>query len=50
MSGIAVCCQRYTVHGLDLKETPITKRLKELGALVWFWGSQQKNIAQAQWS
>jgi len=36
----------YTVQGSDLKETPITKRLTELGAMV-FVGQRAENIADA---
>ncbi len=48
MSGIAevLLSHGYTVQGSDLKETPITKRLTELGALVHV-GQKAENIAQA---
>lgn len=49
MSGIAevLLSHGYVVQGSDLKETPITKRLKELGAFV-FEGQRAENIADAQ--
>jgi len=48
MSGIAevLLSHGYTVQGSDLKETPITKRLTELGAMV-FVGQRAENIADA---
>ncbi len=48
MSGIAevLLSHGYTVQGSDLKETPITKRLTELGALVHV-GQRAENIAEA---
>ncbi|MFK7868937.1 MAG: UDP-N-acetylmuramate--L-alanine ligase [Roseobacter sp.] len=49
MSGIAevLLNHGYTVQGSDLKATPITDRLKELGARV-FVGQSAENIQHAQ--
>ncbi|MBS1303818.1 UDP-N-acetylmuramate--L-alanine ligase [Loktanella sp. SALINAS62] len=49
MSGIAEVLMNhgYTVQGSDLKATPITKRLQELGATV-FVGQKAENLADAQ--
>jgi UDP-N-acetylmuramate--alanine ligase len=49
MSGIAevLLDHGYTVQGSDLKETPITKRLTELGADI-FVGQSAQNIANAE--
>ncbi|WP_187428742.1 UDP-N-acetylmuramate--L-alanine ligase [Roseobacter fucihabitans] len=49
MSGIAevLLNHGYTVQGSDLKSTPITKRLEELGAHV-FEGQRAENIANAE--
>ena len=49
MSGIAevLLSHGYTVQGSDLKESPITKRLKKLGAFV-FEGQHADNIADAE--
>lgn len=49
MSGIAevLLSHGYVVQGSDLKETPITKRLKKLGAFI-FIGQQAENIADAE--
>ena len=48
MSGIAeiLLNQNYNVFGSDLHESPITKRLEELGAKI-FRGHDAKNITQA---
>ncbi|MEO9653325.1 MAG: UDP-N-acetylmuramate--L-alanine ligase [Roseobacter sp.] len=49
MSGIAevLLNHGYTVQGSDLKATPITKRLEELGAHV-FEGQHAENVATAE--
>ena len=49
MSGIAevLLNHGYTVQGSDLKATPITRRLEELGATV-FEGQSADNIANAE--
>ncbi|MDW3184554.1 UDP-N-acetylmuramate--L-alanine ligase [Roseobacter sp.] len=49
MSGIAevLLNHGYTVQGSDLKATPITRRLEELGAHV-FEGQRAENIANAE--
>ncbi|MEP1614468.1 MAG: UDP-N-acetylmuramate--L-alanine ligase [Roseobacter sp.] len=49
MSGIAevLLNHGYTVQGSDLKATPITKRLEELGAHV-FEGQHADNVATAE--
>ncbi|GFE48597.1 UDP-N-acetylmuramate--L-alanine ligase [Roseobacter cerasinus] len=49
MSGIAevLLNHGYTVQGSDLKSTPITRRLEELGAHV-FEGQSAENIANAE--
>lgn len=49
MSGIAevLLNHGYTVQGSDLKSSPITKRLEELGAHV-FEGQRAENIANAE--
>lgn len=49
MSGIAevLLNHGYTVQGSDLKSTPITRRLEELGAHV-FEGQRAENIANAE--
>lgn len=49
MSGIAevLLNHGYTVQGSDLKSSPITKRLEELGARV-FIGQLAENIANAE--
>ena len=48
MSGIAevLLSHGYTVQGSDLKETPITKRLQNMGAMVYV-GQSAENIANA---
>ncbi|WP_207493669.1 UDP-N-acetylmuramate--L-alanine ligase [Yoonia litorea] len=49
MSGIAevLLNHGYTIQGSDLKETKITKRLKDLGAIV-YEGQRAENLAGAQ--
>ncbi|WP_253279540.1 UDP-N-acetylmuramate--L-alanine ligase [Loktanella sp. 3ANDIMAR09] len=49
MSGIAEVLMKhgYTVQGSDLKATPITKRLSDMGAQV-FIGQVAENLADAQ--
>ena len=49
MSGIAevLLDHGYTVQGSDLKASPITRRLKELGALV-YEGQQAENLDGAE--
>ena len=49
MSGIAevLLNHGYTVQGSDLKATPITKRLENLGALI-FEGQKAQNIENAE--
>lgn len=49
MSGIAevLLSHGYTVQGSDLKSTPITERLKELGAVI-FEGQRAENLDDAE--